>query len=264
LTGGKSLGSADRAPGGKCGTGGDSPRGSAGGRVISILYPRRCPVCGGITEPEGALICAKCRPLLSDVREPLCRKCGKEIGDEREEYCADCLRHRKSFVGGVSLFNYNAAASESMSAVKYRNRREYLDFYADEAVRRLGDRLLAMRADALIPVPVHPSRRKKRGFNQAEVLADKIGERLGIPVVCGFLLRTRKTVPQKELGPEARLKNLEQAFTAAGPAPEGLRTVILIDDIYTTGSTIEACTRVLMRAGVKKVFFFTVCIGHGM
>ena len=240
------------------------PAHPAGERAVSILYPRRCPVCGGITEPPGALICAKCRPLLREVREPTCRKCGKEIEDEREEYCADCRRHRKSFAGGVSLFNYNAAASESMSEVKYKNRREYLDFYADEAVQRLGGRLLAMHADALVPVPVHPSRRRKRGFNQAEILACRIGERLEIPVVSGFLQRTRKTAPQKELGPEARLKNLEQAFTTAESAPAAFQTVILVDDIYTTGSTVEACTRVLMRAGVKKVFFFTVFIGHGM
>lgn len=232
--------------------------------IISILYPRRCPVCGGITEPAGALICEKCRPLLSYVHEPVCRKCGKEITDPAAEYCADCRRRRRSFVSGVSLLNYDAIASESMADIKYKNKREYLDFYADEAVRVCGTRLLSMHADAMIPVPVHPSRLRKRGFNQAGVLAEKMGKALGIPVVTGLLVRTRKTAPQKKLDPDARLKNLEQAFAAAGPAPEGLRTVILVDDIYTTGATVEACTRVLLRAGVKKVYFFTLCIGRGM
>lgn len=149
-----------------------------------------------------------------------------------------------------------------MAAVKYKNRREYLDFYADEAVRRLGSEFEAMRADCLIPVPVHPKRYRSRGFNQALVLAQKLGEKTGIPVCSDILKRSRNTEPQKELGPSARLKNLEKAFTAE-KIPPGLERVILVDDIYTTGSTAEACTRALKAAGVKNVYFFAVCIGQG-
>ena len=135
---------------------------------------------------------------------------------------------------------------------------------AQAALLRLRDRLLSMEAECLVPVPIHPARMRKRGFNQAELLARKLGDGLGLPVRTDLLFRCRNTEPQKELGPQGRLKNLEKAFTAApaadGPVPE---RVILVDDIYTTGSTIEACSRALGRAGVKKTYFFALCIGQG-
>ena len=190
-------------------------------------------------------------------------KCGKEIADAAEEYCLDCRRHRRSFEYALSLFNYTELMSDSLSAVKYRNRREYLDFYAAETVRVLGERIRNIGADCLIPVPVHPARRRKRGFNQAQILAEKVGEALGIPVEEEFLCRNRNTAPQKILGPAERLKNLEQAFSVPGRAPEWMERVLLVDDIYTTGATAEACTRALKRAGVGKVYVLTICVGAG-
>ena len=105
---------------------------------LDALFPRRCPVCGDIVMPPGKLICPGCQGRLSFVKSPVCKKCGKEILSEYQEYCFDCTRHRRSFEYGIALLNYNEAAGASMAAVKYKNRREYLDFYADEAVRRLG------------------------------------------------------------------------------------------------------------------------------
>ncbi len=232
--------------------------------VVDLLFPRRCPVCGDIVLPRGELICPGCRGKLSPVKEPRCLKCGKEIGRPEAEYCFDCLRHPRSFERGYSVYNYTAAASDSMAAVKYKNRREYLDFYGEEAVRRLEKPFSGMRPDCLIPVPVHPGRRKLRGFNQAEILADSIGEAYGIPVLSDFLIRKRNTSPQKELSPAERLKNLTKAFAAAGPAPEFLRKDTTATEIYTTGATIEACSRVLLGAGFTEVYFFTVFIGQGL
>ena len=226
---------------------------------LDALFPRRCPVCGRIPG-EGRLVCPSCLNELSFVSSPVCKKCGKEIISETMEYCLDCTRHRRSFEYGVALMNYNPAASRSMAAIKYKNKREYLDFYAEEAVNRCGKCLRFMEVDFLVPVPVHPARRRKRGFNQAELLAKKLGERLELPVRTDVLQRKKKTEPQKSLSPSERLKNLEQAFEAA---PVCAKTILLVDDIYTTGSTVEACTRALLRAGAKKVYFFTVCIGQG-
>ena len=230
--------------------------------LIDALFPRRCPVCSGIVVPRGRLICPDCLKKLSFVKSPVCKKCGKEILNETAEYCFDCTRHRHSFEYGTALFNYDDILKKSMAAVKYKNKREYLDFYGEAALYFCGDRLKAMGADVLVPVPVHPSRLRSRGFNQAEVLAQRMAERLSLPVCTDILKRDKKTEPQKGLTPQERLKNLEKAFTAA-PVPERIKSVILVDDIYTTGSTIEACTRVLKQAGVKKVYFFTVCIGQG-
>lgn len=189
-------------------------------------------------------------------------KCGKELYSAEIEYCRDCMKRRRPFEYGVSLLNYTGPMADSMAAVKYGNKREFLDFYAEETVRRLGRKLLDMKPDALIPVPVHRDRYRTRGFNQAEELAIRIGELIGIPVVSDKLLRTRKTEALKELTPSERQKNLETAFSCE-ELPDWIRNVILIDDIYTTGSTISACTKVLKDAGAEKVFFYSICVGIG-
>ena len=103
------------------------------------------------------------------VSQPVCKRCGKELPVDTAEYCLDCTRHPRSFEGGRALLNYNRTASRSMAQIKYNNRREYLDFYAEAMARRLGPAIRRMNAQALVPVPVHPSRMKVRGFNQAAV-----------------------------------------------------------------------------------------------
>jgi ComF family protein len=233
--------------------------------AVDLLFPRRCPVCGEIVEPAGQWICPSCLVLLSPVKPPACQKCGKEVVGEETEYCSDCSRHRRSFASGRALFNYNEAARGSMAAIKYKNKREYLDFYSGTMAYRFGKQIKMWNPDVLIPVPVHPSRRRQRGYNQAEELARRLGKQWGIPLDSRILIRNKKTMPQRDLTPKERLKNLQQAF---GLHPSCCRKavprcVVLIDDIYTTGSTIEACTQVLKAAGVEEIHFLTICIGCG-
>lgn len=230
--------------------------------ILDLLFPRRCPVCGEIVRPAGRLICPSCLPKLSFTASPVCKKCGKEITDEGAEYCRDCMTHTRTFEYGVALLNYNEAARRSVSRIKYNNKREYLDFYGEALAARYAKTIARMAVDAIVPVPVHCSRKRRRGFNQAEVLARVIGKRLNIPVYPDLLIRTRKTLPQKDLSPGERLSNLSGAFTAA-PVPPNVQSVLLIDDIYTTGSTVEACTRILKAAGVRRVYFAVICTAGG-
>lgn len=235
--------------------------------VLEVLYPRRCPVCGEIVMPKGRFICPSCLLRLSPVESPTCQKCGKEVWSEEIEYCADCVKHRRSFERGMALFNYTETASCSMAAIKYENKREYLDFYAEAAAGKLKlyENREVWQFEAMVPVPVHPARKRRRGFNQAEELARRMGEYMDVPVRSDFLYRIRNTEPLKELSPDERLRNLQQAFQADERAirASGVRRVLLVDDIYTTGSTAEACTRALLGAGIEKVSFFAVCIGQG-
>ena len=242
-----------------------------------MLFPRRCPVCGQIVLPEGALICPGCMAKLHFIRQPSCKKCGTELIADRAEYCPDCLRRQRSFEYGIALIRYDAVAQKSMAAVKYKNRREYLDFYAEAIARRYGYFFELHKEAVLVPVPVHPARLRSRGFNQAGELAVRLGRLTGLSVNEALLVRTRKTAPQKDLGPDERLRNLRHAFavtvqsgTLAGNwtqrTVQGVvlcipDTVVLVDDIYTTGSTIESCTRILKEVGVREVYFVSICIG---
>lgn len=237
--------------------------------MFDLLFPRRCPVCHGIVVPRGGLICPGCISKLSFVKSPTCKTCGKEVLHPRIEYCFDCTKRPKSFRFGLALLNYDERARASMARIKYKNKREYLDFYGRALALKYGERLERSGAQALIPVPVHPSRRRARGFNQAEELARAISRSLKeergleLPVRTDVLFRVKKTAPQKELTASERFKNLIQAFEVSEEAADGLTDVILVDDIYTTGSTAEACTRLLLRAGVKNVYVLTICIGQG-
>ena len=228
--------------------------------LTDAVFPRRCPVCGEIVPlgtPGG--ICAACLPKLDLVKGAVCMKCGRELSDASEKYCSDCRKRPKSFAYGCALCNYDDIMQHAVTRIKYANRREYIAPLAGLFAACCADVIRGMDADCLVPVPIHPERRRRRGFNQAELLAEALGGRLGIPVRTDILFRSRRTEPQKELSPDERIRNLLTAFSAPEGAAAGL-DVILVDDIYTTGSTIEACTRVLQRAGAGKVYFLALCI----
>lgn len=231
--------------------------------LFDSLYPPVCPVCQKVL-PVGmekkVRIHSECLNRLKRVREPLCKKCGKPVASKQQEYCYDCTQQKRSFEAGHGLWIYDANSAASIFAYKYHRRPEFAAFYAQSLIRYYGQWMRSLNVQQIIPVPVSRQKLRQRGFNQAGLLADDLGEALGCPVNGGGLVRIHGTTPQKELGKNERRKNLEKAFKA-GTGLEGIRRVLLVDDIYTTGSTIEYCTRALRAAGVEKVWFMTLCIG---
>ena len=141
---------------------------------------------------------------------------------------------------------------KSMYAFKYNNRREYAGFYAKELIERYGDIIKGWRAQALIPVPLHPSRYRARGYNQAEVLAREIGRQTGIKVDTETVVRVKKTTPQKELNDRERNINIENAFQIAKNGVK-YKNIIVVDDIYTTGATVDGCALALKAGGADRV-----------
>ncbi len=234
-------------------------------KLTRMLYPIRCPICEKLP-PKNQLICPACFSSISFVEQPYCYSCGKPLERSEQEYCFDCTKNPKSFTRGFSLAVYNAVTKPSLSAIKYKNRRQHLDFYVQETIATYGSLFLALHLEAILPVPIHPKRMKKRGYNQAALFAHTLGGQLRIPVYDSLLIRTLNTLPQKNLSPEKRLENLQKAF-ALHPALESgqlpFQSVLLVDDIYTTGATMEAITRILKQAGVSHVYIFSICIGKG-
>lgn len=229
--------------------------------LIDLLYPRRCPVCQDIAQ-GGELVCIKCISKLPYVTEPVCMKCGKPIEDDTQEYCSDCERIPKHYVKGFPLYLYADPVKAGVAAMKYHNRREYADFYTEELWKRYGNIWKYIGMDAVIPVPVHAHKLRKRGYNQAELLAGPIAENLGVPMEKRLLIRVMDTSPQKELNDVQRINNLKKAFQMKENGVN-LKKILLVDDIYTSGATIEACTLAMMQQGVREVYYTSVCIGHG-
>ena len=144
----------------------------------TLLFPQRCPVCDRPVKPAGALVCRSCAPKLVYVRQPLCMKCGKELSDENQEYCRDCLHKKHLYDRGISLYRYTSV-KKAVYRFKYAGRQEYAAFFGKEMAWHLGRQILSWKVDALVPVPLHPARKRKRGYNQAELLALEIGKQLG-------------------------------------------------------------------------------------
>ncbi len=230
-------------------------------RTLDLLFPPRCPICDEAV-PYPELICPECRKKLRYIKEPVCLKCGKRLQDEREEYCRGCLMTKHLFTEGRGLFEYQSTA-RSMYRFKYAGRQEYARFYAEEIERRLGKKIRSWQADALVPVPIHYTRKRQRGYNQAERLAAEIGRRMHIPVERHLLRRVKKTLPQKQLGDAQRQNNLKKAFKI-GRNDVKLKKIIIVDDIYTTGSTIDACAEELKKAGVERIYYISAAIGKGL
>ena len=228
---------------------------------LDILYPKRCPVCHEIVAEENARICRDCERKLSYIKEPFCMKCGKALSSE-EEYCPDCMEADRSFQWNAALLQYDEVAGKSVAWFKYHNRREYAVYYAGKLWERYGRRYLAAEPEVIVPVPIHPSRRRKRGYNQAEILGRELAKYLCIPVNTKMLIRKKQTRAQKNLSARERMWNLSGAF-AGRTAHTEYRRVLLVDDIYTTGATMECCSRILLHMGVEKVYGTTICAGFG-
>lgn len=231
------------------------------GCVCGVLYPRRCPVCMEIVTPRGALIHAECKKKLRYICEPACKRCGRQLAYMEKEYCGECRKREFHYMRGYAVWQYEENIRRSLSGFKYHSRKEFADFYVAEAVRLYAGRIRQEDPEVLVPVPVHRARRAGRGFNQAQILAQGIGRLMGIPVDAACLLRTKQTMRLKDLGRRERAKMLKGAF-AVNPAKKvDYHSVMLVDDIYTTGSTADACAAVLRRAGVEKVTVLCMAIG---
>lgn len=229
--------------------------------AVSLFFPRRCPVCEDILLP-GQLICSVCDAKVKRISEPVCKKCGKPLENERSEYCSDCGRKKHFYTQGKAVLVYEGDIRRSMYRFKYANKREYAAFYAKEAEKSYGRWLEKKGVQAIVPIPMYVWKKRQRGYNQAEVFAKTLGKHTGIYVDCRLIKRIRNTVPQKELNDVERRQNLKNAFQLIPDIVE-YKQVVLVDDIYTTGSTMDAVAEVLLAAGVQQIYYICISIGKG-
>ncbi len=229
---------------------------------LDYLFPSRCVVCDRISDRSGERICRSCRDKVLYIREPFCMKCGKQLQKEGKEYCEDCERTSHLFIRGTALYDYGSMA-DSLFRFKYAGRMEYAAFYGRDLYEKKAGWLELIRPDGLVPVPIHPSRMRTRGYNQAWLIARELSKHSGIPLLDHLVKRTCRTRPLKGLTPMERQNNLKRAFKICQNDVK-LNTIVIVDDIYTTGSTIDSMAGVLSKAGIKQIYFLTLTIGRGM
>ena len=181
-------------------------------------------------------------------------KCGKPLEAAEAEYCRDCSRRQHAFVRGRALLSYRGPVKLSLYRMKYGNRREYARVYGQTMAHRLGPWICQCGIGLIIPVPLHPSRKRKRGYNQAELLAKLIAKPLSLP--CEATLRKRwfvgKQSAQKNYA--ARQSNAKDAVLPKGSVDLTGKSVVLVDDIITTGATAAAAVKALREMGASRVY----------
>lgn len=223
--------------------------------IRKIFFPERCPVCDAALPVCKKGFCEKCYRRLTFIEEPVCFMCGRLVG-KNTVLCPECVHLKRNFEGGRFVFSYSQVA-ESIYRFKYMNRPSYARGYALETVRVLKDWIEALSPDAFIPIPLYKKRLIDRGYNQSEELAKELSKLTGVPVKADCVKRIRNTVPQKMMDRKGRQNNLKKAFIVSENVVE-LTTVVLIDDIFTTGSTIDSLAETLKENGVKNIFFITI------
>ena len=234
-------------------------------RIISaLLYPARCVACDNVLDYSRYKIgfCKKCYKKVKYAIEPVCRKCGKVIDDYNKEFCLDCQNKKHYFIQSKGVYVYEGNMKQSMYRFKYSNRRCYKYTFSRDILRVHGRWIQSLNVDGIVPVPMYRKKQKIRGYNQAELIADQLSREIKIPLYSDIVYRTRKTIPMKGLSDTQRQKNLKNAFNFSGKGLQ-LKRVLLIDDIYTTGATLDSVDKVLRDAGVKEVYGLCMCVGKG-
>ncbi len=214
---------------------------------LDMVFPPRCVAC----KEFGAYICMACRPLFSLAGPPRCDVCWTPEG---ERTCERCRYRRPAFNGARSAFVYDGPARDAVLALKFAG----LAAIAKTMAVPMAERLMEWDppVSAIVPVPLAASRKRSRGYNQSELLAREIGRLANLPVLAGALIRRRSTPPQvRQFDWEARRDNVAGAFAAGQRVVDG--GLLLVDDVITTGATLDACARVLLSAGGDRVFALT-------
>lgn len=227
--------------------------------ILRMIYPPVCMVCGKLLVKETGL-CTACKKEVTWLKEPLCMCCGKPLLKETAEYCPDCEKTPRGFDGGRGVFAYHSSMGQAVLDLKNGGKQENAVFLGKCMAACIGPLFSYWRPDCIVPIPLDKKKYRKRGYNQAELLADAVGARLGVPVEKKLLLRHPGGKEQKKLGRMARKRGQQGVFYTMEKEKLPDR-ILLVDDIYTTGSTLEAAALTLKQAGAEKVWFVTACMG---
>lgn len=215
--------------------------------LLDLLFPPRCVVC----RHSGGWLCAACAAQFQKIAPPICARCGRPLPSVP---CPSCARWPIHIDGTRAVAFFEGALRETLHAFKYAHRTEL----AEPLTNLLHDYLLTnpLPVNTIIAVPLHPERERARGYNQAALLAEALGARARLPVWNNALARTRATRSQTELDAAGRRANVRDAF-AAQPRVRGAR-ILLIDDVCTTGATMDACGAALYAQGAQAVWGLAV------
>lgn len=222
------------------------PFGRLKGMTLDLLFPRWCVGCG----EEGDFFCDSCRRSLPRIESPLCPRCGRP--QSRETLCRDCASELTAIDGIRSPFWFDGAIRQAVHQLKYRDIRALAASLAQLLHEYLSTHDIP--GEVLVPVPLHPRRLRERGYNQSGLLARELGRLSGMTVLSDCLVRLRQAPPQARTSTvEERRRNVTGMFSCRNDRSRG-RQVLLIDDVATSGATLDACAAALKESGAASVW----------
>jgi competence protein ComFC len=230
--------------------------------LVELLYPSNCVGCG-FAQDAGVFLCDECLASFSRIRPPFCHCCSRPFEGliTGQFSCPNCEDRSWAFDCVVSIYQAKGVLRDLIHRFKYGGQyylRRLLSKILLEAMR--DERIAAIHIDGLVPVPLHPARRRERGFNQAEALAKSVSKQTAIPVL-DCIERRSYTRTQTQFDRSERMRNLRNAFALRKSSVVLGKNLVLLDDVLTTGSTLHECALALRKAGAESVRAITVARG---
>ena len=234
---------------------------------VRLFYPEVCQICLDSTAlPLQGFVCEACQRGIMSVQAPFCHRCGLPFEGEIHQafQCPNCHDVRLFFVSSRSACIANTLMLDMLHRYKYANARWLEPLFE----RLMGDALFNDRVidtwDVVLPVPLYSVRQRERGYNQSAFLAQSMAVRLKLPCLEGVVKRVAHTPSQTMLSRKERAVNMAKAFEVVDVETISNRRILLIDDVFTTGATVNECARVCMRAGAQSVHVWTLARGLGV
>jgi len=232
--------------------------------ACTLIYPPICQFCGGQrAAAQDGLVCARCRSKVRFIAPPYCQRCGLPFEGEITTpfECANCRELDFHFSSARSAAVADGVILEAIHRYKYSQAMWFEPFLAGVFLREAVPALCGQAWDWIVPVPLHPTKRREREFNQAERMANRLSQAAGIPLNRNLLRRVVPTRTQTRLTRQQRAANVRRAFALRDGQPVRGARIILVDDVFTTGATTDACARVLREKGAAEVCVWTVARG---
>ena len=229
-------------------------------RLVSLVYPRNCQFCAdALEETEPGVICAACLRQVKFIRPPFCQRCGLPFAGEVTDSfsCGYCKDLPFRFDQAVCACRAEGPVRDSILRFKYNREMYFGPHLAGWLIGAARQWIDWREIGAIVPVPLHPRKKRHREFNQAEYLADALSRAVNVPTVRA-LRRVKDTKTQTALGAADRSANLRDAFRVRAAATVTGKRVVLVDDVFTTGATMDACAKVLRAAGVQHIIALAV------
>jgi len=229
---------------------------------LDLIFPPLCRICRcRIPAHDGRNICDSCWNRIEPLAEPTCLLCGAPLPDYLPEgrKCPRCPLEKVHFDRAAAVARYDGVMRDAIHWFKYRYKRGLAESLGRLLLQGLREKYSAERFDAVVPVPLHRARRRAREFNQARLLAQPLAENLQVPLLDQLVVRKRRTRPQSRMTAHAkRAANIAGAFAVRDCSTVQGKSILLVDDLLTSGSTVNECSRVLKEAGAKRVSVLTL------